>query len=64
MASVDLLLHAELAADYFQLRGLDSQIQLLKQTVADLERQLDLDAAAFAGRRGHGRGCGPGADAA
>ena len=42
MANVDLLLHAELAADYFQLRGLDSDIALLKRTVADLERQLDL----------------------
>src|SRR6185437_2374207 len=42
VANIDLSLHAELAADYFQLRGLDSQIQLLKKTVADLERQLDL----------------------
>ncbi|HWG20954.1 MAG TPA: efflux transporter outer membrane subunit [Terracidiphilus sp.] len=42
MANVDLSLQAELAADYFELRGLDSQIKLLKQTVADLERQLDL----------------------
>ncbi len=42
VANVDLLLHAELAADYFQLRGLDSQIALLKRTVTDLERQLDL----------------------
>ena len=42
VANVDLLLHAELAADYFQLRGLDSQIALLKHTVSDLERQLDL----------------------
>jgi NodT family efflux transporter outer membrane factor (OMF) lipoprotein len=42
LASVDLLLHSELASDYFQLRGLDSQIQVLKQTVADLEHQLDL----------------------
>ena len=42
LANVDLLLHAELAADYFQLRGLDSQIALLKRTVADLEHQLDL----------------------
>jgi NodT family efflux transporter outer membrane factor (OMF) lipoprotein len=42
LANVDLLLHAELAADYFQLRGLDSDIALLKRTVADLERQLDL----------------------
>jgi NodT family efflux transporter outer membrane factor (OMF) lipoprotein len=42
VANVDLLLHAELAADYFELRGLDSQIALLKRTVADLEHQLDL----------------------
>jgi NodT family efflux transporter outer membrane factor (OMF) lipoprotein len=42
MANVDLSLQAELASDYFQLRGIDSQIQLLKKTVADLERQLDL----------------------
>ena len=42
VANIDLSLHAELAADYFQLRGLDSQIQLLKKTVADMERQLDL----------------------
>ncbi len=42
LANVDLSLQAELAADYFQLRGLDSQIDLLKRTVADLERQLDL----------------------
>jgi NodT family efflux transporter outer membrane factor (OMF) lipoprotein len=42
IANVDLSLQAELAADYFQLRGLDSQIALLKRTVADLEHQLDL----------------------
>ena len=42
MANVNLSLQAELAADYFQLRGLDSQIKLLKATVADLEHQLDL----------------------
>jgi NodT family efflux transporter outer membrane factor (OMF) lipoprotein len=42
VANIDLSLHAELAADYFQLRGLDLQIQLLKKTVADMERQLDL----------------------
>jgi NodT family efflux transporter outer membrane factor (OMF) lipoprotein len=42
MANIDLSLQAELASDYFQLRGLDSQIDLLKRTVADLERQLDL----------------------
>jgi NodT family efflux transporter outer membrane factor (OMF) lipoprotein len=42
LAGVDLSLHAELAADYFQLRGLDAQIKLLTATVADLEGQLDL----------------------
>ena len=42
MANVNLSLQAELAADYFQLRGLDSQIKLLKSTVGDLEHQLQL----------------------
>jgi len=42
VASVDLTLHAEMAADYFQLRGLDAQIKLLKSTVTTLESQLDL----------------------
>ncbi len=41
-ANIDLSLHAEMAADYFQLRGLDAQIKLLDATVADLEHQLDL----------------------
>ncbi len=41
-ASVDLSLHAEMAADYFQLRGLDAEIALLNSTVTDLENQLDL----------------------
>src|ERR1019366_8770214 len=31
-----------MAVDYFQLRGLDSEIKLLTTTVADLEHQLDL----------------------
>ena len=42
MANLDLSLQAEMAADYFQLRGLDSEIKLLKATVVDLEHQLDL----------------------
>ena len=42
MAVVDLSLHAEMASDYFQLRGLDSETKLLNATVADLEHQLDL----------------------
>ncbi len=42
VANVDLSLHAEMASDYFDLRGLDAQEQLLTRTVADLGRQLDL----------------------
>jgi len=48
-ANVDLTLHAELATDYFALRGLDSEIKLLTATVADLERQLDLTQRRLAG---------------
>ena len=48
-ANVGLTLHAEMATDYFALRGLDSQIKLLTATVADLERQLDLTQRRFAG---------------
>ncbi len=49
MANVDLSLHAELASDYFQLRGLDAQKKLLTATVADLENQLDLTQRRLAG---------------
>jgi NodT family efflux transporter outer membrane factor (OMF) lipoprotein len=42
VASIDLSLHAEMAADYFQLRGLDAQIKLLKATITSLEGQLNL----------------------
>jgi NodT family efflux transporter outer membrane factor (OMF) lipoprotein len=42
VAVVDLSLHAELAQDYFALRGLDTQSSLLASTVADYEHQLDL----------------------
>jgi len=42
VATVDLSLHAEMAADYFQLRGLDAESKLLTANVADLEQQLDL----------------------
>jgi NodT family efflux transporter outer membrane factor (OMF) lipoprotein len=48
-ANIDLSLHAELATDYFQLRGLDAQIKLLDSTVADLEHQLDLTQRRLAG---------------
>jgi NodT family efflux transporter outer membrane factor (OMF) lipoprotein len=57
-ANIDLSLHAEMAIDYFQLRGLDAEIKLLDATVADLERQLDLTQRRLAG------GIGTEADAA
>ena len=49
MANIDLSLHAEMASDYFQLRGLDSEIKLLTETVTDLEGQLDLTQRLFNG---------------
>ncbi len=48
-ANVDLTLQAEMASDYFELRGLDSQIQFLRDTVADLEHQLQLTRQRLAG---------------
>jgi NodT family efflux transporter outer membrane factor (OMF) lipoprotein len=42
MANVDLSLHAEMASDYFELRGLDAQQQLLTRTVSDMSHQVDL----------------------
>jgi NodT family efflux transporter outer membrane factor (OMF) lipoprotein len=48
-ANVALTLHAEMATDYFALRGLDSEIQLLTDTVTDLKSQLDLTQRRFKG---------------
>jgi outer membrane protein, multidrug efflux system len=42
VASLDLELHAELATDYFTLRGLDVEQQLLDRTVADYAHALQL----------------------
>lgn len=41
-AALDLSVHAELATDYFTLRGLDEQQRLLDQTVADYAKALEL----------------------
>ena len=49
LATVDLSLHAEMASDYFELRGLDAQTKLLTDTVTDLEHQLDLAQRRLAG---------------
>jgi NodT family efflux transporter outer membrane factor (OMF) lipoprotein len=42
LESVSLSLHAELATDYFQLRSLDSEEQLLNSTAAAYEKALEL----------------------
>jgi NodT family efflux transporter outer membrane factor (OMF) lipoprotein len=42
VASLDLSLHAELASDYFTLRGLDIEQRFLDQTVADYSHALQL----------------------
>ena len=49
LASTDLSLHAELALDYFQLRGLDSEQQLLNSTVTSYERALQLTRSRYQG---------------
>ncbi len=49
LASVDLSLHAELALDYFELRGLDSQAQLLNSTVVSYQRALELTQSRYQG---------------
>ncbi|HKW26511.1 MAG TPA: efflux transporter outer membrane subunit [Terriglobales bacterium] len=42
LAAVNLAMHADLALDYFQARSLDAEEQLLKSTVADYQRALQL----------------------
>jgi NodT family efflux transporter outer membrane factor (OMF) lipoprotein len=42
VATLDLELHAELATDYFTLRGLDVEQQLLDRTVEDYQHALQL----------------------
>jgi NodT family efflux transporter outer membrane factor (OMF) lipoprotein len=49
LANVELSLHAELAVDYFQLRGLDSQKELLDNTVKSYEDYLQLTQVRFKG---------------
>jgi NodT family efflux transporter outer membrane factor (OMF) lipoprotein len=49
MANIELSLESELAEDYFNLRGLDLQKQLLDKNVADLASQLDLTKRRLAG---------------
>jgi len=42
MANIELSLESEMAEDYFDLRGLDLQKQLLDKDIKDLANQLDL----------------------
>ena len=49
LANVDLSLRSELATDYFELRGLDTQQRLLDNTVVEYEQYLALTKARFTG---------------
>jgi NodT family efflux transporter outer membrane factor (OMF) lipoprotein len=49
LANVDLSLRSELATDYFELRGLDTQQRLLDNTVQQYEQYLDLTKTRFTG---------------
>jgi NodT family efflux transporter outer membrane factor (OMF) lipoprotein len=49
VATLDLDLRADLAEDYFALRGLDAQQELLDHTVADYQRALGLTEALYRG---------------
>jgi NodT family efflux transporter outer membrane factor (OMF) lipoprotein len=49
LANVNLSLHAELATDYFALRGLDAEKQLLDSTVSSYEKALELTQSRYQG---------------
>ena len=49
LANVELSLRAELASDYFEMRGLDSQKELLDNTVTAYESYLQLTQIRFKG---------------
>jgi len=49
LANVELSLRAELAMDYFELRGLDTQKQLLDDTIQQFQRYLQLTISRFHG---------------
>ena len=49
LANVDLSVRSELATDYFEMRGLDTQQRLLDNTVVQYEQYLQLTQARFKG---------------
>lgn len=49
LASVALSLHAELATDYFELRGLDAEKRLFDSTVESYEKALELTRSRYQG---------------
>jgi NodT family efflux transporter outer membrane factor (OMF) lipoprotein len=49
LENVSLSLHAELASDYFQLRALDSEEELLNSTVAAYQKALELTQSRYSG---------------
>jgi outer membrane protein, multidrug efflux system len=49
LATLDLSMHAELASDFFTLRGQDAEQALLDQTVADYARAVQLTRLLFEG---------------
>jgi NodT family efflux transporter outer membrane factor (OMF) lipoprotein len=49
LANVELSLRSELAMDYFELRGLDTQKQLLDDTIQQYQRYLQLTISRFHG---------------
>jgi NodT family efflux transporter outer membrane factor (OMF) lipoprotein len=49
LENISLSLHSELATDYFALRGLDLQKQLLDDTVVTFQKALDLTETRFHG---------------
>jgi NodT family efflux transporter outer membrane factor (OMF) lipoprotein len=49
LENISLSLHSQLAFDYFSLRGLDLQKQLLDTTVVDFEKALQLTQARYRG---------------